>query len=172
MFTNYLQYARHILNLTYGDKSTNTIRVLFALNSFPQGATYTQLLNYAPAFNQSALSRTLQTCLSKNYIRYNPNTRIYSTNYFYNITTLGTDKLKWVKKILASTLVGSNTTLIRISIFLIAVNSTDLNILANEIQSTEKNTENAILAITDALGTEIIIYDRATKQIEANLNWF
>ena len=172
IFMNYLNYVRNVLLVTYGDKSTNTIRILYTLNNFPHGATYTQILNYHTAFNQSALSRALQNCLNRNHIIYDSAKKVYISNYFFDTTVMDDDRINWLEKLLSSRLVGSNTTLIRIVIYLSAVGTIDLNNLAREIQSTMELTESAILSITDELGTEIITYDKNSNQVSANLNWF
>lgn len=168
----YLNYALQILNLTENDKSSNTYRVLFALNCYPNGVSYTNLLNHAPAFNQSALTRTLQSCENRKLIDFDSVTKLYQTNYFFDISLLSPDCYKWLCKILNSTLIGANITLIRIAIYLVAVENVQISILSSILNLTEEHIKSTILKLTDELGTEIILIDDKFDVISANLSWF
>ena len=168
----YIDYALQILKLTENDKSSNTYRILFALNCYPKGVSYTDLLNHAAAFNQSSLSRTLNSCEKRKLIKFNPTTKLYQTNYFFDISSLSTDCYTWLYKILNSTLVGANITLIRIAIYLIAVKEIKIADLAIVLDLTKEHIISSILKLTEELGTKIIIVDENFDSISANLTWF
>lgn len=168
----YTGYALQILKLTENDKSSNTYRILFALNCYPKGVSYTDLLNHAAAFNQSALSRTLQSCEKRKLINFDPTAKLYQTNYFFDVSLLCTDCYKWLYKILNSTLIGANITLIRIAIYLIAVEKIKIKDLAIVLDLTEGHIKNTILKLTEELGTSIITVDENFDVISANLSWF
>jgi hypothetical protein len=168
----YLNYALQLLKQTEDDKSSNTYRVLFALNCYPKGVSYTDLLNHAPSFNQSALSRTLKSCLDRNLISFDRATKLYQTNYFFDISLLSPDRYKWLCKILNSTLIGANITLIRIAIYLVAVDNTSMIDLASVLNLTQEHLKSTILKLTEELGTSIITVDDTFSDISANLSWF
>lgn len=168
----YLNYALQLLKLTENDKSSNTYRVLFTLNLYPNGVTYTNLLNHAPAFNQSALTRTLDNCKKNQLIEFDNATKLYQTKHYFDITLLEGKAQKWLFKILNSTLIGANITLIRIAIYLIAVKNIKIADLAVILNLTEQHIRESILKLTDELGTEIITVDEKFNVISANLLWF